>query len=463
MPRVEWGLDSQVALALSLVVTLGCFGDRDRPTVPVFGDLLLRSDPEGAEIVIDNLSIGETTPWEVVGIAAGRHEVELIFVAGPAERFTWADTVTVPERAADTLDAALEGGCGSECPFLLDQNRIHCRVTGRGDTCASVFYSTVDALSWPDASGGAYGAGGRLLFAGILGADAGAAAGDTVATEFYDPAWLGRAPMQMERSGGRQTMGLSYWASGVSAGESIRGLAVRQTLVAVDSATAEDVLLLTFEVSNVSADERYRRLYPTVPPGGYTFESLYVGFGLDADIGLSDGDLGTFAPDLDLSFIYDAFFQDNALGEFADQPALVGLTTLMPPAGATTRTFTMWSRQDDWDDANDYGFAWRLLAGRLNAGDPITDHPAPEIGHQATAPNDYRVIEAFGPLRLAPGESFTWGLALLIAEPVPGTYTPGVLVPPGDPTATDRQILSVAGNLMSLATEAPVLWERYRP
>lgn len=446
-----------------VVVTLGCFDDRSRPTVPVFGDLLIRSDPEGAEIVIDSRSIGQTTPDEVAGIPAGRHEIQLILVAGPAERFSWEDTVTVPEERTDTLDAALEGGCGSECPFLLDQNRVRCRTTGRGDTCASVFYASVEALTWPGADGGSYGAGGRLILAGILGADAGGAAGDTVATELYAPAWLGRAPVEIVRSGSRQTIDVSYWASGLSEGESIRGLAVRQRLLAVDSATAEDVLFLTFEVQNVSADERYRRLYPTVPEGGYTFESLYVGFSLDADIGSSEEDLGTFVPDLDLSFIYDAFLQDDALGEFADRPAMVGLVTLDPPPGSQGRTFTMWSRQHDWDDANDYGFAWRLLAGRLSGGDPITDHPAPEIGHQGTAPNDYRIIEGHGPLTLAPGESFAWSVALVLAEPVPDTYTPGSLVPPGDPLDPGRQILMVAGDLMTLASEARGIWDRYRP
>ncbi len=448
------------ALALMGIATAGC-NDRSRPTVPVFGDLTVLSDPSGAEIAIDGEILGETTPATLEGVPAGTRFLEMAYVPGPAEIFLWADTVTVPEESIDTVEGALEGGCGENCPFLMDQGRIRCRSTGRGDTCASVFYDAVPALQWPDASGGEYGAGGRLLLAGMI--EGGAQDGDTIAVQVYDLAWVGRSPTRQSTVGRRKVMELEYWGSGRYNGESLVGLEVNQTILAVDSADIQDVLFIHYEVKNVSDDERYRRLYPWVPEGGYTYRSLYVGFGLDADIGSSEDDLGTYDLDLDLAFMYDAFFQDPELGELAERPALVGLVNVEAPAGATERRYTMWRRRDDWDDNDRHDFGWRILAGRLSAGDPIQDHPAEEVGYQGTQPDDYRITRTYGPLRLTPGETLSLTVALVLAEPVAGSYTPGTLVPPGDPTSSSRQILDVAGDLRALAALVPELWDRYRP
>jgi PEGA domain len=463
------GIGSSCRRAVTVAVILAgavwsCGANRDRPTTPVFGDLVVISDPEGAQIAVDGTILESTTPATLEGIEAGTRTLELALVPGPAEFFGWQDTVTVSEERLDTVEAALEGGCNRNCPFLMDQGRIVCRSNGRGDSCASVFYDGVAALQWPgSASGTTYGAGGRLLLAGIFDSSAGDQAGDTIATQVYDVAWIGRQPMARSSSGGRQVMEIEYWGSARYRSESLQGLSVKETLIAVDSAGVEDVLFIHFEIENVSDDERYRRIYPWIPEGGYTYESLYIGFGLDADVGSAENDLGTFDPDLDLSFMYDAFFRDEVLGDYAERPALVGLVTVEPPAGTTRRTFTLWRREDDWDDGDRHDLGWRVLAGRLAAGDPIQDHPSPDIGYQGTEPNDYRLTEAHGPLRLAPGESTTFTVAIVVAEPVPGTYTPGTRVPPGDPTDPNRQILAVANSLRALAAQVPALWTRYRP
>ena len=438
--------------------------DRDRPTSPVYGDLAVISDPPGAFVAVDGLVFTETTPTVLEGIDAGLRYVELGYEPGPVEYFGWEDTVTVPVDGLDTLDAALVGGCWRNCPFLMDAGRIACRATGHGDTCASVYYDNVSALEWPGSDSDTdYGGGGRLLLAGIFDASAGEQAGDTISTQVYDEAWVGRQPISRSSSGSRQVMQIEYWGHARYWTETIQGLSVTETLIAVDSATVEDVIFVQFEIENVSNDERYRRFYPWIPEEGYTYESLYVGFGFDVDVGEAVNDLGTFDPALGLSFMYDAFFRDETLGDYADRPALVGLVTVQPPAGATERTHTLWRHADDWDDGDRHDFAWRLLAGRLAPGDPIQDHPSPVIGYQGSEPDDYRLTEAFGPLRLAPGETITYAVAILLAEPVPGTYTPGIRVSPGDPTNPNRQILTIADNLRALAAQVPALWERYRP
>lgn len=450
------------SLAFVLVVSAGAAcGDRSRPTVPVFGDLTVISDPAGAEITIDDVDLDRVTPATLQGVEAGSRQLDLLLTAGVGEVFVWSDSVTVPEEELDTVDALLQGGCARNCPFLMDQNRIRCRVTGRGDTCATIFFDAASALQWPGSSGGSYGSGGRLLLAGRIGG--GAQQGDTIATQVYDVAWVGRRPVRQQTSGRAQTIEVEYWGAARYNGESLLGLEVKATIVAVDSATVEDVIFLNFVVENISDDERYRRLYPWVPEEGYTYESLYVGFSLDADVGAAEDDLGTFDPGLDLSFIYDAAFQDSELGEYADRPGLAGLVEIEAPVGAAERRFTMWRREDDWDEGDRHGLGWRILAGRLAPSDPIQDHPNAEIGHQGTQPADYRIIETRGPLRLEPGQSINLTVGLVFGEPVAGTFTPGTLVPPGDPTDPDRLILDIAGDLRALAAQVPELWDRYRP
>jgi hypothetical protein len=451
-----------VAAAVFVAAATGCFDERERPTVPIFGELVVLSDPEGADIILDEQELGVTTPATLFEIPAGEHRLDLELRAG-VEFYRWRDSVSVPEEAVDTVEAALQGGCTRDCGFLVDRGRIECRSNSNGDTCAGVFYETEPALLWPEPSGGAYTGGGRLLIAARIAEGAGPQTGDTISTLVFRQSWIGRRPVEQTSSDRLETMNLEYWGTATFPGEAVTGLSVRETLLAVDSADVEDVLFLHFEIENVSADERYRRLYPWVPDSGYTFDGLYVGFGFDADVGAPEDDLGTFDPDLDLAFMYDADFQDEELGEFSERPALAGLVTVEPPAGATERTFTLWRREDDWDNGTFHGFAWRLLAGRLGPGDAISDHPSPDIGHTSDAPDDYRLIDAHGPLRIAPGESVTMTVAIVMAEPVPGTFTPGTLIPAGDPTDPGRAILDVAADLRELAAQVPELWSRYRP
>jgi hypothetical protein len=441
----------------------GCFDGRDRPTVPVFSDLVVLSDPEGASISLDGQAVGEITPATLTGVPVGEREVALELIVGQFQSFAWSGTVSVREEESDTVKAALEGGCRADCPFVVDRGRIRCRSTSGGDTCASVFAGAGPGLEWPRGSGLDYGAGGRLLVAGIVGDDGGQQRGDTLSTQVYGIAWVGRRPVETNSGGTRLRQFFDYWSTARFPAEALQGLSVKQTLIAVDSASVRDVLFIQFEIENISAEPLYRANYSWIPVGGFTYESLYVGFGLDADVGVSEDDLGTFDPSLNLSFLYDADFRDDELGEFSQRPAMVGLVTVEPPGGAAGRTFTLWRREDDWDDGVRHDFAWRLLAGRLGPGDDLGDHPSPEIGHVSNTPADYRFTESYGPLRLAPGESITMAVALLLAEPVAGTFTPGVTIQAGDPTDGGRTILDVAAGLRQLGAEAPELWNRYRP
>lgn len=456
------GAHPLLGVALLAALLAGC-DERKRPTIPTFGELVVLSDPSGAEVLLDDRPLGVTTPAMLTDVPTGPHRLELVLTAALAQTFTWSGVISVLDNVSDTIDAALEGGCVIDCAFVTDRGRVRCRSTSNGDTCASAFYSTEPGLQWPPTNGGDYGAGGRLLVAAVLGDDAGDLAGDTVATQVYDQSWTGRSPAVLASGVVRRIIDLEYWSTGRGPGAAPYGLSVSQTIVAVDSATVRDVVFIRYVLTNNSADERYQALYPWIPEGGYTFRDLYVGFGFDTDVGAAPDDLGTFDPDLDLAFMYDADFQDAELGAFSERPALVGLVAVEPPGGATERRFTLWPSSRDWDESEDFGFAWRLLAGRLRAGDPLSDHPAPEIGHVSDQPADYRLTETHGPITLAPGASVVTVFAVAFAEPLAGTFVAGTLVPAGDPTDPTRPILDIAGALRELAGQVPELWSRYRP
>ena len=448
------------AIAVGLAA---CTEARDRPTVPFTGDLAIFSEPSGASIRLDSRGTGTTTP-DTINATSGAHELDLLLDAGSDEIFRWTQDVVVPEERLGVVNAALEGGCVRDCPFSLERGRVICIFNTRGDTCAS-FFSGVPALRWlgdQGGGGGDYGSGGRLLAAAIMGSDAGAQAGDTLATQFFRDAWTGRVPVSTAVDGRREVVQLEYWATARFFGSSILGLAVEETIVAVDSATVEDIVFVHFRVTNVSNDPRYQVIYPVFPTSGATFVELYLGFGLDADVGAAADDLASFEADSRLGFIYDADFSDSELGA-SGPPALVGLLTLEAPAGTADRTLTLWRSSDDWDDGSVHDRAWRILAGKLGPMDPIADHPSPDFGFVSDDPADYRLTEGLGPFSLAPGESVELAVALLFARPTPGSFTEGQVVTPGDPIQGGRPILDVAADLLDLAAAAPELWQRYRP
>ena len=449
--------------AALVVLNAACTETRSRPTVPFSGSLAVLSDPPGASIALDGVALPNTTPDTLSGVPSGQHEIELLLSGGSFEAFRWSGEVTVPQEDLGIVEAALQGGCGRDCPFIIDRGRIICRFNGVGDTCASSFFTTMPALQWPGEAEGDFGSGGRLLAAAILEDDAEAQAGDTLATQVFRSAWLGRRPISQSVDGLRQVSEINYWGTEQFVGSSLLGLNVEQTMVAVDSPLVEDILFIHFRVTNISADPLYRFHYPSIPEGGYTLGSLYLGFGLDADVGFPGDDLATFDPDLDLGFIYDGDFNDSEFGAQTDRPALVGVVSLERPTGTAEHIRTLWRSEDDWDDGVRHDFAWRLLAGRLSGADALSDHPDAEIGFVSDELADYRFIHTHGPLRLAPGESVEFAVGLIFAEPVDGAFTSGELVAPGDPTTSNRTILSIAQTLRDLAAQAPEFWDRYRP
>ena len=183
-------------------------------------------------------------------------------------------------------------------------------------------------------------------------------------------------------------------------------------------------------------------------------------------MGEPSDDAGTFLPDPGVAFVYDLDFQDAQLGGgFASAPPLVGVVWVEPPATAARRPFSLWRIDDDWDGPtvglgdDRPGFGYRVLSAQLAPGDPLPDctGPGDEVGFCADDPRDYRLSLTAGPLELAPGEEAGFALALVFAEPVPGTFASGTAIRPGIP-GQNPAVAAVADSLVARARRAVARW-----
>jgi hypothetical protein len=368
------------------------------------------------------------------------------------------------------VDAALAGGCSVDCPFQVRTTRAECLIIGFGDFCSTVFNpSLVNLNEWPTGSGNEYVANLRAQVAAIVGPQGDTLAGDTLVSLVYQNTWVGRSPI----TGTSNRASLRYWADPLSTAgpQPLVGLEVEQEVIAPTSADLQDVLYFRFRIKNVTDDPRHRHWRPEIPEGGFTFENLYAGMALDADIGVPSDDVGTLVAD-SFAFIYDPDFQDNALASgYATMPPLVGLVLAETPAGVMRRPFSLWTIATDWDNDgairgdDDPGFGYRVLTAQLGAGDVLADCGAPgdEIGHCSNTQNDYRLSLTAGPLTLAPGDTATFVAALVYADPVPGEFTSGSPILPGDPTTSRPALEAVADSLVVRARRAVALWPSVAP
>ncbi|HEX9109470.1 MAG TPA: hypothetical protein VF832_19650, partial [Longimicrobiales bacterium] len=282
----------------------------------------------------------------------------------------------------------------------------------------------------------------------------GAANGVDVALGIYPfsitipPLWAGRPAPRDSASAGRLVVHQTTWLvpPAVLASSWVpRGLQIEQRIVGVDA--VQGVLAVRVVFRNISATALYRAIDPVVAAQGITYDKAYVGWGLDADIGALGGtidDLYTFDPTLQMAVLYDAPMQEPG---FSGPPALVGLRMLQPPAGAATVALTAWQAGADvvGTDAAGVGWSAYTVAGKPGA---VVWTPPP------SQPGDWRIGVAAGPLRLAPGDSAAFTVAVVIAPPVPGTYSAGTVMWPGDPTDAARPFNAMAAGLYQRARSA---------
>jgi len=447
---------------LALALVAAACGDPMRPTPPEIGmDVLVDSDPTGAAVAVDGTDTGLSTPATLTGLTSEPHRVQM-FIDSNGVRYSVDVSFFPSPDSVISFTAPLGFRCfASPCGGTEHTaGDIRFRVRPNGSL---IYAGGNQELFWPASTENFYVATGAPMFAGVD------SRGDTVAIGPYDGATLyGRpprvvvdAPFQLQQS---------TWIlppASVTSVATVRGIQIDEEVIG--GAEAPDALLLRLTFTNVTDRLSYRLADPGAG-AGLTFTQAYVGFALDADVGVPEDDLVGYDPASGRRSVYvydEAFAEPSFSADWQARPGLIGLRVAEAPPAASVR-MNAWPRDLDWKanglralepngfgfDSEQSGYDWVAASG------PRDTHADAAIGVQPTTADDYRIVVSVGPLSLAPGQSASVAILLAIAEPSPGTFTSGVAVPPGDPADETRALFAVAGALRDAFLEAEALLAR---
>lgn len=414
------------------------------------------SDPPGAQIIVDERATGRVTPDTVRGLG-GRHDITARLDTfdtsyGFNARFLFPGNDTTIDVFGPLLFRCFDVLCYRTSYFYYAANAVRFASNPVG----ALFQEDATGgrgLIWPVAGNG-YVSGAIPVFAGLM-------LNDTVALGAYDTQYLaGRPAPEVTQSADSVAIRQTTWVLPPSAllqFVTARGIEVRQHIVATQR--VQDALVLRLVFRNISADPLYQQVDNVMPDAGAIITNAYIGFLLDPDIGFPSDDIISYDPDLDMVFAYDAdFFEENFAGGYHLKPGMVGLRVLEAPAG-TNVVLNGWASQksysNDWKAGTpSEPIGWLLLSGTA-AFTP--DHNGSKIGHLPPQSGDMRVTVSAGPLTLAPGDSASITVAVLLAEPVEGTFESGEVQDPGSPLDTGRPLYDIAALLRERAAAAEAL------
>jgi hypothetical protein len=241
-----------------------------------------------------------------------------------------------------------------------------------------------------------------------------------------------------------------------------------------------NALLLKFDVTNISATDNYRFFHPEEPVGGHTLRDVYLAPMFDFDVGAPgvlnrqgdaevNDDNVTMFPAESLLVAYDQSFQVLRFSDnFEDRPGLVGVQVIESPPGTQARGIFL----------SDTVGTTRLVLDYVPAAledSSYAIYSAGRAGAQLLRPqcvvlpealdcatetgSDVKGAWSIGPIAsLAPGESVSLTIAILLAPPAPGSVTGGTTIRPGnDSLTTVRQITPIAADLRARAATVRAL------
>jgi hypothetical protein len=436
----------------ALLVGLALFGCRE-PDAPLGNGLLfVDSDPPGARIFVDDDDTGLLTPDTISGLS-GVVEVR-VERDSAGVTYSYTAAVLVEGGEVTTLNGPLMVRCqqaaASNCSEThtfhnVADLRFSTSVTGALLNSSS----TNPGLVWPAAGNDRYNVGGAPVFAGRT-------EGLVAALNPYDQIYLaGRPGVQTTLAGGVLDLQQSLWITPPLEEQGLlapRGIEVHERVVASDAVPG--VILIELRFRNISAEPLYQILDREVPAAGVTWEDAYIGFSIDPDIGNATDDWVSYDPALDAVYAYDASFSEAGFGSRPSGPGLVGLRVLRAPVGSGV-VLNAWEGLRDWTagsttQASGYG----MLSGTASFQ---PDYPGSEVGYLPEAPGDMRISATAGPVQLAPGDEVAIVVAVALAAPVPGTFTSGTSLAPGDPADANRTLHAVAAALRERLTAAESL------
>ena len=245
------------------------------------------------------------------------------------------------------------------------------------------------------------------------------------------------------------------------------GLAVKTTYSM--PAAMPNVILVRFDVTNVSATPEYRRVHPEEPAGGHTLYDVYLAPTFDPSltcgptgctIGEERDDNATAFSDDSLLVAYDQEFLVPEYGAgYAAAPGLLGVRLVSGPAGTSAKAFFFDAGlTPDFLTRTLEQTSYRLLsAGRAGGIAGCVDHAPAAFVCSPETESDVRMGWSIGPIAsLAPGASTSVTVAILFASPEAGTFDSGTAVAPRNGSAsaftdTTRPIHAIAAKLRVLA------------
>lgn len=227
----------------------------------------------------------------------------------------------------------------------------------------------------------------------------------------------------------------------------------------------QDVIVVRYDVKNISAEADYRRVHPQIPATGFTLQNVYLAPVLDVDVGNvvvggantgeADDDAGTIFPAEGLAAAWDRSMSVNFWAiPYNTAPGIVGLKVLNTDAG-TAKGIVFGTDTLDYSTRSRELEAYAILtAGRGATLTGCNNFTAAFIcggeGNQ-----DVRIGWSVGPISsLAPGQTRTLTVAILLATPTAGQFTSGTGVAPGNATEADLASTTKASWRMAAALRA---------
>lgn len=490
-------LDSVRVLLAALPLALAACGGGDGPTQqtgPVtltFSTDVIDGDTVKGYVIIDRTDTVDLPYGTRTNFPRGSHE----FVAHlNIDYLPSVTTVDVNPRGATHVQPIRQAGTcrrwSDDRDFCLRRNfvswsgsqRVLCPANDFGDFCT--FYAAGDevGLSWPnDSSANEYVGHAKLLIGAIMGANSPAGGeGDTIATAFFDPGDYSPRVRLHHIPGDSSRWQTEVWTDArhiplfpntqgtlapTDRANNNLGLSVRTTFYL--PAAYKNAIFVRFDVTNISDQFDYRLVHPEEPVGGHTLANLFFAPMLDPGIGFlpnsgaGDAEVAddnvTMFPAEQLLVGYDQRFSVPTFGQgYAAKPGLVGLQLLAIPAGTSARGILLTRTNAlQYQPAAREDTTYAIISGG-RAG-PVP--PACAAGTDALlcgpeTAHDPKMGWSIGPVSsLAPGQSVSLTVAILLAPPAPGTFTTGTDVRPENSnlSSTTRAIYNIGASLRALA------------
>ena len=485
---------------LAIFGLVGC-GD-DGPSDPggpvdvTFQSIILGTDTSTARVVMDDtlefLVKGDTV---ITGVPSGQHvfEVETTLDYLP---ITFTQTIS-PSRTSLPIPRA--GTCrilpqdnafcnGRNVLYWPGHTLVVCPANEYGEICSAIVDGAQLGLTWPDTAPDLYNAyigEGKLLIGALRDSPGGGE--DTLAMAFYqvgDYAPRERnGPIGTDSSRWRSVLWtdarytpLFQLAPRLQKNDRFGENFGLEVAVTVYMPPAEpNAILLKFDVTNISATDEYRFHHPEEPVGGHSLRDIYLAPLFDFDVGapprldradsveVNDDNITMF-PAESLVVAYDQAFSVPQIRfrNFADNPGLVGVQAVETPPGTQARGVFLSDTVSGGPLVLEYAPAARedsiyaiYSAGRAGAQllRPGCVVLASALDCAGEISSDVLGGLSIGPIpSLAPGESTSATIAILLAAPTPGTFQSGTVVRPVNDSLTSTRIIdAIAADLRTRA------------